>query len=100
TAFTTNGTSGGTWSSDNETVATVNSSGVVLGVAEGTANITYTVNNGCGSPVSSTPKQITVTTCATPTITCPGDIITNATSGCSVNVSTPDPTVTNATSLT
>ena len=36
-------TSGGTWSSSNTSVAPINSSGVVLGVAAGTTVITYTV---------------------------------------------------------
>lgn len=36
---------GGTWSSSNTTVATVNTSGVVTGVAAGTTVITYTLNS-------------------------------------------------------
>lgn len=49
--LTTNGTAGGTWSSDNSSVATVNpSSGVVSAVAQGSANIIYTVSTGCNSP--------------------------------------------------
>jgi uncharacterized protein YjdB len=39
--------SGGTWDSDDDGVATVNSSGVVTGVGSGTTNITYTTSNGC-----------------------------------------------------
>jgi uncharacterized protein YjdB len=51
--FTSNGTSGGNWSSSNTAVATVNpSTGVVSAVGTGTTNITYAVNTGCGSPVS------------------------------------------------
>ncbi len=42
-------TTGGTWSSGATSVATVNTSGVVSGVAAGTAIISYTVVNGCGS---------------------------------------------------
>jgi len=45
----TNGTPSGVWSSSNTSVATVSTGGVVSGVAPGTANITYTVTNGCGS---------------------------------------------------
>ncbi|MCW3122131.1 MAG: surface protein [Flavipsychrobacter sp.] len=41
TTALTDATSGGTWSSGNTAVATVNTSGVVTGVAAGTANITY-----------------------------------------------------------
>ncbi|PSJ71561.1 hypothetical protein C7N43_38695, partial [Sphingobacteriales bacterium UPWRP_1] len=53
TFSSTGGTAGGTWSSDNTGVATVDpSSGLVTAQGQGTANITYTVNTGCGSPVS------------------------------------------------
>ncbi|MBX2907673.1 MAG: Ig-like domain-containing protein [Taibaiella sp.] len=45
----TNGTPSGVWSSSNTSVATVSSGGVVTGVAPGTADISYTVTNGCGS---------------------------------------------------
>ncbi|MES2702142.1 MAG: FG-GAP-like repeat-containing protein [Bacteroidota bacterium] len=41
--------SGGTWSSSNASVATVGSTGIVTGIAAGTANITYTVTNSCGT---------------------------------------------------
>ena len=59
-AYTTNGTSGGSWSSTAPAVATVNSStGVVTGVSAGTADIIYTKSRGCGSPVSSS-KSLTV----------------------------------------
>src|SRR5207244_3631 len=58
--YTSNGTAGGTWSSSNAAVATVNaSSGLVTAVSAGTANIIYTVNSGCGSPVSAQ-KTLTV----------------------------------------
>ncbi|NCX95199.1 MAG: hypothetical protein EBX41_02100, partial [Chitinophagia bacterium] len=39
--------SGGSWSSSTPSVATVNSSGQVTGVAAGTTTITYTVTSGC-----------------------------------------------------
>ncbi len=38
---------GGAWSSSNTSVATVNSSGAVFGVANGTANISYSLPSGC-----------------------------------------------------
>ncbi|MBL7692842.1 MAG: Ig-like domain-containing protein [Flavipsychrobacter sp.] len=41
--------SGGVWTSSNSAVATVNAEGNVTGVAAGTAVITYTVSNDCGS---------------------------------------------------
>src|SRR5207249_2553582 len=54
------GTAGGSWSTTNGSVATVDpSTGLVTAVAAGTSNITYTVNSGCGSPVSSF-KTLTV----------------------------------------
>jgi trimeric autotransporter adhesin len=40
-------TSGGTWSSSNTAVATVNASGVVSGVSAGAVRVTYTVTGGC-----------------------------------------------------
>ena len=74
--FTTqlfNVNAGGTWSSSNTGVATVNvSTGVVTGVAAGTCNIIYTVNPGCGIVTSST--AITVTS--------PPAAITGASSVC------------------
>lgn len=42
-------TIGGTWSSHTPSIATVNTSGVVTGVATGTTEITYTVTNICGT---------------------------------------------------
>ena len=47
TATLANATTGGTWSSGNTGVATVGASGVVSGVAAGTATITYSVAGGC-----------------------------------------------------
>ncbi len=44
----TDATSGGTWSSSDTTVATVNASGVVSGIATGVAFISYTVTNSFG----------------------------------------------------
>ncbi|MBX2907977.1 MAG: Ig-like domain-containing protein [Taibaiella sp.] len=52
----------GTWLSSATAVATVNSSGIVTGVAEGTTTISYTVTTGCGS--ATTTKVITVVTVA------------------------------------
>jgi len=43
---------GGSWSSQNSSVATVNSSGVVTGVAATTTTISYTLPTGCYSTVS------------------------------------------------
>jgi hypothetical protein len=63
TTFTTNGNSGGTWSSGNTAVATVNSStGVVTAVAVGTATITYTVTGTGGCSNATATRDVTVTT--------------------------------------
>ncbi len=59
-------TSGGTWSSNNTTVATIGStSGIMTGVAAGTAVITYTTSGGC---YTATPVTVQ-TVPAVPTIT-------------------------------
>ncbi len=58
TTLSSNGDAGGTWSSDNSAVATVNASGVVTGVSAGSATITYTVTNTCGTATAT--KSITV----------------------------------------
>ncbi len=58
--YFSSGDPGGTWSSSNTLVATVNPvSGFVTVTGTGSADITYTVNTGCNSPVSST-KTLTV----------------------------------------
>ncbi|MES2702563.1 MAG: M4 family metallopeptidase [Bacteroidota bacterium] len=48
----TNTTPGGTWSSSNTAVATVSPLGIVAGIAAGTAVISYSVSNGCGTAVA------------------------------------------------
>jgi len=53
-------TTGGVWSSSNPSVATVSSSGVVTGVAVGTARISYGVTGGCGTGYNW--RMISVTT--------------------------------------
>jgi hypothetical protein len=54
TGYSSNGNAGGTWSSSNTVVATVDpSSGVVSALTAGTTNIVYTVSSGCNNPVSS-----------------------------------------------
>ena len=45
-------TSGGSWVSNNPSVATVNNMGIVTGVSGGTANFTYTSYLGCVSPAT------------------------------------------------
>jgi LruC domain-containing protein len=59
-----NVTPGGTWSSSNTAIATVNSSGVVSGVSSGGVTISYAVTNGCGT--TTVTKGLTVN--ALPTV--------------------------------
>ena len=72
------------WSSSNTAVATVDNVGNVTGVAAGTADITYTDNNGCSNTV-------TITVNATPTITGNAPICAAATNTLTGS-GTPDPT--------
>ena len=58
TTALSNATTGGAWSSRAAGVATVGSTGIVSGVAAGTATISYTATNGCGS--TSTTREVTV----------------------------------------
>ena len=74
----TNTVTGGTWSSGNPTVATVNAStGAVYGVAAGTANITYTLPSGCfvTAAVTVNPPLAAITG---PGTVCPGSTISLA----------------------
>jgi hypothetical protein len=97
--YSSNGTAGGTWSSNNTSVATVDvNTGIVTGVAVGAATITYSVSNSCNSSTAS--QSVDVTECAGPSVTCPANINGSATSGCSVNISVPDPSTSNTTTLT
>jgi hypothetical protein len=99
-AFTSNGTAGGEWSSSNNAIATVNSAtGLVAAVSEGTCNIIYTVNSGCGSPVSAS-MPIDVITCSAPSITCPDNISASVTTGCNTSIAVPNPVIAGTSTLT
>jgi len=61
--YSSNGNTGGVWTSSNTAVATVNAgTGVVKTLTAGTTNITYTVTPTCGNPVKAI-KALTVNTC-------------------------------------
>ncbi len=80
TATTTtlnNAQSGGMWASSNNAVATVGTGGVVTGVAVGTATISYSITNSCGTDyatqvvtVNAVPNAVTAN--ATPNPICSG----------------------------
>ncbi|PQJ08990.1 hypothetical protein CJD36_021535 [Flavipsychrobacter stenotrophus] len=57
TASLSNTVGGGTWSSANNALATVDASGIVTGVGVGSVNISY--STGCGTPVT---RSVTVNT--------------------------------------
>lgn len=83
-SLTATGTTGGTWSSSNPAVAGV-TGGMVTGYIAGTATISYTVTNSCGTSTTTTP--MTVITGVTPisgtTTFCVGTSVTltNSTTG-------------------
>lgn len=62
TTTLTNSVSGGTWSSSNEAVATVNASGVVSGLTNGNSYITYTIGGICYATKQVTVGAITIST--------------------------------------
>jgi uncharacterized protein YjdB len=74
TTSLTDATAGGAWSSSNATIATVNSSGTVTGVAAGTATISYMTGAGC-----SVVKTITVNIAPTAILPSPATVCTGVT---------------------
>jgi len=68
-AFSTNGTSGGTWTSSSASIATVNSVGTVVGVSPGSATISYTLNGTGGCSSAAATKSIVVNALPTAGIT-------------------------------
>jgi len=83
---------GGSWSSSNPSVASIDQSGVVTGNTAGAVTIQYTVTNSCGSSSASysvtVNPQITVSTSVTD-VTCPGG--TNGAVNLTVSGGTPNP---------
>ena len=58
----------GAWKSSNTAVATVNASGLVTGIAPGTADIVYTITGGCGGKKSAK-KTVTINSNLTASVT-------------------------------
>ncbi len=65
--LSSNGDAGGSWSSSDDTVATINSSGLVSGIDAGSVTITYTVGSG-GCEDSSTIDILVNAAPAVPTV--------------------------------
>ena len=63
TTFTSNGTSGGTWTSSDTAKATIASTGVITPLAAGTSTMTYTVT-GSGGCTNATGTRIVIITAA------------------------------------
>ncbi len=82
TANFSNGTTGGTWTSSNTTVATVSATGVVTGVSPGVVTISY-------STVACNPAVYTVTVNQTPTPITGGITICNGSSTTTLTNATP-----------
>ncbi len=49
---------GGTWSSSNSSIATVSPTGVVTGISAGSATISYTLTNSCGTNAAIQPLSV------------------------------------------
>ena len=70
TTFTSNGNSGGSWASSDTAVATVNAqSGLITGIAAGTATITYKVTGTGGCNDANATRNITVNPTPTASVT-------------------------------
>lgn len=69
---------GGTWNSGSVTVASVNSAGLVFGNAPGTALISYSVTNVCGTDVETRVMTVNIVTVPSMTIdVSPGTTVVN-----------------------
>ena len=65
----TDAVTGGVWSSGSPSIATVNTVGIVTGVAVGTALISYTVTNSCGTSVATDLVTVELINSCSPIIT-------------------------------
>jgi uncharacterized protein YjdB len=83
TALVSNTTPGGNWSSSNTTVATIDTTGMVNGIAAGTTSINYTLPTGCSSSLSVTVNPLPAAISGRLSICSGGDTSTlySATSG-------------------
>ena len=91
TVTCTDGVAGGIWSSSDPTVATINATGVVTGVATGATTISYVLPSGC---TTTTPMSIKVLSAITgPSTVCAGQSITLSNSTCGGTWSTTSPTI-------
>jgi len=61
TTFSSNGNTGGAWTSSDTSIATVTSAGVVNGLSAGTATITYRVTGTGGCSDATSTRTVTVT---------------------------------------
>ena len=89
TSTLSSATSGGTWSSSDITIATVDPTlGTVTGVGPGVANIIYTIPSGCTATtpfiVNPVPSSITITP-GTSVLMCTGDDSTSFTASSTVS---------------
>jgi len=75
----TTGAAGGVWSSSPSSIATVNASGVVTGVAGGNVTISYKVTNSCGTAIATSNISVLNITSAGAilgdTVVCAGDTL-------------------------
>ncbi len=76
TAPYANATSGGVWSMTNTSIATINASGTVTGIAGGIDTIKYTITNSCGIPGAATRAILILAPPTAGTISGPANICT------------------------
>ncbi len=90
TTTLTNATSGGTWISDDISIATINSSGVVTGITSGIVTISYTLSTGCSRTIDVTVNPLPNAIGGFPSV-CAGvsTTLTNTTTGGVWTSSTP-----------
>ncbi|WP_173964019.1 Ig-like domain-containing protein, partial [Flavobacterium collinsii] len=88
TTFISNGTGGGSWSSNNTTVATVDASGVITGKALGTATISYTVTGTGGCADAIVTRTVTISDTQKPT----KPVLADVTGECSATATAPTTT--------